>query len=114
MDVTTIAFLILLGGTPAEHIIAMPTMADCYRAAESVTQFECLTVDEFDRRIREDQNVETDLQTAGEPVTAPTVPPQAENRMEGVPSALKRRAHSVLYPVPDARPAYPTQRAKNG
>lgn len=113
MDVATIAFLVLLGGSPAEHIIAMPTMDDCYRAAETLTQFQCLNADEFDTYIRESGNTQTDLQPAsGEPVTAPTVLPQADNKMEGVPSALKRRAHNALYPrEPNARPAYPSARA---
>ena len=52
MAVTTIAFLVLLGGTPAEHIIAMPSMSECHRAAEGVSSFQCLTADEFDALVR--------------------------------------------------------------
>jgi hypothetical protein len=116
MDVSTIAFLVLLGGTPAEHIIAMPSMADCRRAAETIASYQCLTADEFDERIRNVNNISSDLAPASgptDPVTNSNGEPEIKTR-EGTPSALKRQVRKALDPQPEQRKTiYPAKRGVN-
>ena len=115
MDVTTIAFLILLGGTSAEHIIAMPSMDDCKRAAESIGAYQCLTADEFDLRIQQTSSIQSDLQTAStspDPVAMPSGIPEVKP-MDGAPSALKRQARRALNPEPETGSTYPSKRGVN-
>lgn len=116
MAVTTIAFLILLGGTSAEHIIAMPSMADCQRAAESVSSYQCLTADEFDERMQNITNIPSDFAPASGPtdgVTNSNGEPEMK-AMEGAPSALKRQVRKALDPQPEQqRKLYPEKRGVN-
>jgi len=116
MDVATIAFLVLLGGTPAEHIIAMPSMADCQRAAESVSSYQCLTADQFDERINNVTNMQSDFAPASGPTDAVTNSngePEMK-AMEGAPSALKRQIRKALDPQPEQRKTiYPGKRGVN-
>ena len=105
MNVTTIAFLVLLGGTPSEHVITMPSYDDCQRAAETVSQFDCLNADQFDARLRNTRRIATDMQPAsapapGEtPLSKPTVDPaRTETAITGMPSATQRRVRNALYP----------------
>jgi len=115
MDVATIAFLILLGGTSAEHIIAMPSMEDCRRAAESVAASQCLTADEFDARIQQTSSIQSDLQTASassDPVAMPSGIPEMK-AMDGAPSALKRQARKALNPDPETGSIYGAKRTVN-
>ena len=116
MDVATIAFLVLLGGTSAEHIIAMPSMADCRRAAEGVTSYQCLTADEFDERINNINNMQSDFAPASgptDPVTNSNGEPEMK-AMEGTPSALKRQVRKALDPQPEQqRKLYPAKRGVN-
>ena len=115
MDVATIAFLILLGGTPAEHIIGVSSMDDCYRAAESLVNFECLTADEFDGRTRAGGGTASDPQPAsgpGNPVAMPSGTPEIKP-MDGAPSALKRQIRRALNPQHEPRTAYPSKRGTN-
>lgn len=101
MGVSTIAFLILLGGTAAEHIIEMSSYDDCRRAAETISQFECLSADEFDARLKETNRIETDMLPASGHSTPPrpTVDPvQTESAISGMPSAVQRQIRDALYP----------------
>ncbi len=117
MDVATIAFLVLLGGTPAEHIIAMPSMDDCRRAAESISSYQCLTADEFDARINNVTNIQSDFAPASGPSTDPVTNSNGEpemKAMEGTPSALKRQVRRALDPQPEHRKTiYPGKRGVN-
>lgn len=115
MAVTTIAFLVLLGGTPAEHIIAMPSMSECHRAAEGVNSFQCLTADEFDARFQAVGSIQSDLQTASasiESVAMPSGVPEVKP-LEGTPSALKRQVRKALNPEMDGTNIYPAKRGVN-
>jgi hypothetical protein len=113
MDITAVAFLVLLGGTSAEHVIPMPSMEDCHRAAETIASYECLTADEFDNRVRTVGNSQTDLQPAsGDPVAMPTGTPEIKP-LEGTPSALKRQVRRALTPEPSSHPVYPAKRGVN-
>lgn len=106
MDVSTIAFLVLLGGTPAEHIISMPSYDDCQRAAETLSLFECLDADQFEAKLKETKRIQSDLQPASGdiPPSRPTVDPaQTESAVNGMPSALRRQARNALYPLPDTQ-----------
>lgn len=114
MDVATIAFLILLRGTPTEHVIVVPSMDDCHRTAESLANFECLTADEFDERTRAG-GATSDLQPASgpnNPVAMPSGTPEIKP-MDGAPSALKRQIRRSLAPQPEPRTAYPSKRGTN-
>jgi hypothetical protein len=115
MAVTTIAFLILLGGTSAEHIIAMPSMSECRRAAESVNSFQCLTADEFDARIQNVGSIQSDIQTAStspDPVAMPSGTPEVKP-LDGTPSALKRQVRKALNPEMSGINSYPAKRGVN-
>lgn len=102
MDGTVIAFLVLLGGTPAEHVIQMPSLDDCLRASEFVAQAQCLDQEEFDR------HVETAAaSTASGALIAP--PPPAPSPMQSFPSAAQRRVRNALNPVPTT-PTLPVRR----
>jgi len=116
MDVVTIAFLVLLGGTSAEHIIAMPSMDECRRAAESVSSYQCLTADEFDERMRNLNSISSDFAPASgptDPVTNSNGEPEIR-ALEGTPSALKRQVRKALDPQPEQRKTiYPAKRGLN-
>jgi hypothetical protein len=102
MDVSVIAFLVLLGGSPAEHVIQMPSMDDCMRASEFVAQAQCLDQEEYD------QHVETaTAATASGALIAP--PPPAPSPMQAFPSATQRRVRNALNPVPTT-PTMPVRR----
>jgi hypothetical protein len=90
---SVIAFLVLLGGTPAEHVIRMPSMDDCVRAAEFVAQAQCLSQEDYDRQ-RED------IGATGTVSGALIAPPPAFDPLLALPSAAQRRVRNVLYPVP--------------
>jgi hypothetical protein len=101
MDVTVIAFLVLLGGTPAQHVIQMPSMDDCMRASEFVAQAQCLDQEEYDR------HVETAV--ANTASGALIAPPPPSDPMQAFPSASQRRVRNALNPVPTT-PTMPVRR----
>jgi hypothetical protein len=101
MDVTVIAFLVLLGGTPAEHVIQMPSMDDCMRASEFVAQAQCLDRDEYG------QHLET--ATAATASGALIAPPPPSDPLLAFPSATQRRVRNALNPVPTT-PTLPVRR----
>lgn len=104
MDATVIAFLVLLGGTSAEHVIRMPTMDDCMRAAESVSQAQCLDEQEYAEHVATGGAAPNSGATASGALLAP--PP---NAMQNFPSAAQRRVRNALNPVPTT-PDVPTRR----
>ena len=94
----------MLGGTPAEHIISMPSYDDCQRAAETLSLFECLDANQFEAKLKETNRIQTDMQPAsGDPAPSrPTVDPaQTESAVNGMPSAVQRQIRDVLYPPVD-------------
>lgn len=104
MTVSTIAFLVLLGGTPSEHIIAMSNYDDCRRAAETLSQFECLTADQFDARLKDTSRIPTDMQPASGDISPPgpiVDRAQTESAISGMPSAVQRQIRDALYPPAD-------------
>jgi hypothetical protein len=92
MDVTVIAFLVLLGGTPAEHVIRMPSIDECMRAAEFVAQAQCLDQEEYDQHV--------EASTAATASGSLVAPPPAANPAQSFPSATQRRIRNALNPVP--------------
>ena len=102
MDVKIIAFLVLLCGTPAEHVIEMPSMDDCLRASEFVVQARCLDTDEFAAHLAEVSAVSADR---------PTIPELAPGgALQNWPSATQRRLRNVMNPTPTP-PTLPLRRS---
>jgi hypothetical protein len=104
MDATVVAFLVLLGGTSAEHVIRMPSMDDCMRAAEFVAQAQCLDEPEYGEHVATSGASPNSGATVSGALVAP--PPDA---MKNFPSAAQRRVRNALDPVPTT-PTLPMRR----
>lgn len=104
MGAKAIAFLVLLGGTPAEHVIEMPSFDECQRAAEFVAQAECMTQGDFDSHLLANSYVETDIKPASGDLAEPGA------ALQNFPSATARRLRNVMNPPAAA----PIKRAKGG
>ena len=102
MDATVIAFLVLLGGTPAEHVIQMPSLDECMRASEFVAHAQCLDPEEYNQHVRES----TAATASGALIATPPPPP---NPAQSFPSATQRRIRNALNPVPTT-PTSPVRR----
>ena len=98
MDAKTIAFLVLLGGTPAEHVIQMQSIDDCLRAGEFVAQVQCMDESEYAEHVAESETA-----TVSGALVAPP------NPMQNMPSATQRRLRNVLNPTP-VTPTTPIRR----
>ena len=108
MNISTIAFLVLLGGTPEEHVILLDGMDECHRAAESITQYSCMNADEYDAHLRSGGHTRSAFQTASGPLGRATPEQSApartvdkaasEEALVAMPSAVQRRVMDALYP----------------
>jgi D-alanine-D-alanine ligase-like ATP-grasp enzyme len=105
MDAAVIAFLVLLGGTSAEHVIRMPSMDDCLRASETVAQAQCMDETEYAEHVAiSGASPNSGASTVSGALMAP--PP---NAMQNFPSAAQRRVRNALNPVPTT-PTTPVRR----